>query len=596
MARRLTSLLVLLLATFAGAQPFGAFGYHEPTDVAGFILGRDGFHVNAAGALQFRYVQPYTQWKCTDLADSRVAAVVSTKGLCPRKVKIDLVSPGFELFFETGFSFIVNSKNSPYLTWPDGSVGPDVPTPPIPWVLISFKDSQPPVLISFPSGSCSVRMSGTTGAWTIRSVDVDPHWLHIVAPLGDTGVATSTAAELGALVQKVNPNLDIWCQNEPVLKSMETQSDAVSVTGIWHYDRPGAIIPEAALFAALNGYQLEIKSPTRDLNAPNHAGPVVVSSGSDLVIRFPIQELKPGRALANGMPILHMNAPKDLGDISSIWSLALTNLIASCDRRTRDAVPALVSRYVAESSIQAEPFTRQQVPYDESGTGMDQAAAFALLQQSQTAAGGLMRQTNPFILSLMLRRGWDRWLLECPNDAISRRASAIASIALALAGDTNSRLQAGMLEAGMAAEQGQNLWQWHRGIAEKKQFLEPVEDCRRTLFLVPEAKDPFVQVLEGDLHVVADSPVLATSDPLSVSVHWTNEDTRPQELLFLTGSQLKITQGRNILTMATRLEKEGYYARALPADSGVTELYLSAIPALSLPDYAPPPPYSEALR
>jgi hypothetical protein len=412
------------------------------------------------------------------------------------------------------------------------------------------------------------------------------------------GVATSTAAQLGALVQKVSPNLDIWAQNEPVLKSVETQSDATSVTGIWHYDRPGAVIPEAALFAPLNKYRMAIQSPIRDLNAPSLQGPLVVSASADLVIRFPIQKLRPGRVMANGMPILHLDPPRDLSDIASLWRLALTNLVASCDRRTRDALPALISRYVGETTFLAEPFTRQQVPYDEKGIGMDKAAAFALVEQSQSVALNQMQQSNPLILSLMLRRDWNRWLIACPSDDTSRRASAITAFALTLGGDTNARLQAGMLEAGLAAEQGQNLWQWHRGYAEKKQFLEPLEDCRQAMFQFDESalQSPFMKMLGGDLRVITDSPVFAVSDPLSVSVHWTNEDTRPQELLFLTGSELRITAGKNVLTMATRLEKADFYARALPADSGITELYLSAIPSLSLPDYAPPLPYSESMR
>ncbi len=589
LARRLTSLLILLLTAFSLGQPFGRFGYDDGVSLPGFVVERHGFRVNAKDADFFRFSDPTDDWRCTEISDMGKAAILSTKGRSPRKIRLNLLTPGFSLYFESGLSFIVDSEECPFLTWSGGSVGGGVPTPPTDWVLVSFSKSEPPVLLYFPNGKYSLRIDGSTGAWILRSVEVSAGWVRIVPPLGTEGAATSNARELGTLLEKVLPNLDVWIAQEPALLSLEVHSDDASVTASWHFDRALGVIPAAALLAPQGGYPVAITSTVRDLGLKTDEGPLEVSTSSDLVVKFPVLKLALGRALVAGTQN-DQQAMNGYDDIPGIVQLALSNLESDSDPKTRDMAARLNSRFIGQVQNYREPVTGQQLPFQANGDGADISAAYALLLASTLAADGQDVRANAFTLSLLLKRDWNDWTIWCANKDLARRCSALASIACAIGGDERMRLDAGMLEAGLASQRGLELWRLGKDQPKAVKLSEPLDALRQGVFC--SSQDNFVEALMSPVRIYADFPMFARLDPPSIFVRWLSQDTTPKEFRLSSSTPLQISKGKNVLTLATHPVSNGFSVRALPADIGFTEISLNSQGKVAIPARASPPAFS----
>jgi len=596
LVRRLTSFAALLLTVFAVGQPFGRFGYEDGGTLPGFVLEKHGFRVNSPKASFFRYMEPTGDWRTTEISDMGKSAIVSTAGRAPRKIHMNLLTPGFSLYFESGSSFVVDSEACPYLTWSEGSVGAGVPTPPTSWVLVSFQRAQPPVLFYFPGERCAMRVDGAPGAWVLRSVDLTSQWVRVVPPLGSANVATANARELGALVQKVLPNLDLWTAPEPVLRQTEVQSDDESATVSWHFEHALAVIPAAPLLAAFGGYPVQILSPVRDLGLATEDGPLEVCLSEDLVVRFPIRRLNLGRAVVDGA----QTVPSDVSsveDVAGIVDVALSNLESACGPRTRDTGARLGARFIGQVKNYREPITGQQLPFEQDGTGADVAAAYALLLASSLSTAGQDVRANPLALSLLLKRDWQDWKIWCTGEATARRSSALAAVACALGGDGRLRSDAGMLEAGLAAERGLQIWRSKADHEAPAPMTEPLDDLRKWLFLEgAPPTTPFIEALESPLWVFADYPVSGRAALAGVAISWLSQEATPKEVVVHWNEPFHVDRGKNVLTISARQVALGTTVRALPADIGPTEILLESQAKPAILKFSPPPPYAENAR
>jgi hypothetical protein len=578
-------------------QPFGRFGYEEGATLPSFFIGRTGFSVRAKGASHFDFMEKTDAWRCTEISDTLKAAIVSAKGRAPRKVRMNLLAPGFSMFFEAGFSFTVDSPDCPYLTWKDGSVGANVPTPPTDWVMVSFQNAQPPVLFYFPGGQCSVRVDGSSGAWVVRSVELNPCWIRVVAPLGKEAAPTASARDLGTLQAKVLPNLDLWTAAEPTIKGVDVKSDDVSVICTWHLDHALAIMPEASLLAPLGGYPIQIGTPVRDVGIATEEGPVEVSSGEDIEIRFPVQKLLPGRALVDGSQTGRPDV-SGMEDIPGIVAVALGNLESACDPRERDTAARIGARFINEGKDYPEPITGQNLPYQEDGKGADVAAAYALLAASDLATSGSDMLANPLALSLLLKRDWGSWTLECTDQELGRRCTALMAVACTLGGHERLRLDGAMLQAGLAAQRGLGVWRSaHEKIATTT-FTEPLDEIRQALFSTgdPSSICPFVGALKSPVTVYAAYPVTGRDDTDGIAVSWLSQDATPKEFTVAWAEKVHAEKGKNVLTIASHQVVLGVSIRALPADVGRTEIKVKGPSTPTIPKYVPQPAYAESKR
>jgi hypothetical protein len=589
---------ILALATVSLGQPFGRFGYTEPTSLPGFILHRDGFMASTPGASFFRYQEAYSSYRPTSTSDIEQTAITSTAGLGPRKLKVNLLRPGFALYFETGFYFKLGDKQAPYLSWADGSVGEEVPTPECSWVLVSFRNQQPPMILSFEGAKTSVILTGSPGNWILRSVDTEPNWVRVTEPTGTQPQQTANAADLGLLVRRVTPNLDLWATPAPALKGVDIKSDSTSVIATWHFAKAGAFIPMPPLLASTGGYNATIQSPTRDSGASTEQGPLIASDSPDLTIRFPVQKIEPGRSLLANLQLQKLTAPSSLTDIPSVFRLAFDNLSPSTDRKSRMIANASSSTYFSDASMVPEPFTGQRLLTDATGKGSDVAAAYALLLQCNLSADRSAQDTNSILLSLSLRRDWGTWMPMCGDLDTQRRAAALMSLAYVMDGGDAARLEAAMLETGLCAQRGLQRWQAHRHMATESPFLEPLDDLRTQLFFtkVPLPADAFVQSLLTPVKCKSDAAVTTSMRGTDTVLQWVATDELPTELELFCSGDYHVEKGRNVDSFDLKQTPTGVRLKVMSVDVGPTEVVLKSAKNAPLPPYVVPPPYSEVRR
>jgi hypothetical protein len=596
LVRRLISLLIVLAPAAVIGQAFGRFGYTEPTSLPAFLLSHEGFRINARSADTFKYQTSYPDYKPVTTSDTGQTASLSTQGETPRKIKIELTSEGFSLFFESGFTFRVSSMQCPFLSWADGSVGQDVPTPEVEWILVSFRESQPPVLLLFPSGRAAVRVFGTAGNWSIRSVDVAPHWVKIIAPTGTASQSTSTASELGLLVKRVQANIAEWRDPSPQLKSRDIAQDDTSVTATWHFSRSGVTVPPAALYSVLGGYRAQVTSRTKDSGVLTESGPLIVTDEPDLVIRFPVRSIAKGRSVVSAFAASAQ--PLSGRDIPSLLERAWRNEFAGTSERERRAISDSTDAYIASARDYLEPFTSQKLPFDAHGAGLDVAAAHALLLQASLSADMGSKDQNPLLLSVLLRHDWPSWLLWSDDVDLARRATALASLACLLQGTPEGRLRGAMLEAGLSAQRGLNLWLSHRGMATTQMFLEPLDKLRDDLFFTGPAPEPsaFVKALQSPLRISSEMPVSAVQQGEVAVLSWMEKNLTEKVIQLNGPASMGVLACKNLSHADAVRMGNILSVKALPTDVGWCELHVNLPKGLLLPPYAPPLPYEEVRR
>ena len=263
--RRASACVGLFLAVpLCFAQAFGRFGYTEKIAVASFDVSRVGFQTKHAASDAFRWENPSTWWR--PLATSEYQQVVGLSGVgrSPSKARFDLFEPGFALYFGTGMGLHTASTAAPYLSWSEGSVGPGVPTPKVSWVMLSFRNAQPPLVLAFLGAPAALTLTGRSGDWILRADTLYQGWVRVVAPLGTQGFSANSAGELGRLVKEVAAEAEVWTEPAPQLLGVQVSDEPTAVTATWTFDRPGALVPTPITLAPYGAYPLKLQSRTRN--------------------------------------------------------------------------------------------------------------------------------------------------------------------------------------------------------------------------------------------------------------------------------------------------------------------------------------------
>ncbi len=464
MAQRFISAVCLALVASAGySQAFGRFGYTQQVEVPGFKVDKEGFAVSGVTADKIRFPQVATVWKPTLTSETQQVVQLSEGPGGPTKAMFSLLGVGFSLYFDEGMELDVHSEGAPYLSWEQGSVADGVATPQVKWLVLSFRSNQPPIVIGFPDGPVSLEVSGTTGAWSIKSQDTFKGWVRFALPEGDQGNAATTAGTLGKLAKEVAANAALWTSMPPKLLKTNIIEDLHSVTATWQFDLPGAVVPVAAMMANLGRYLLEVKTPTRRLPGWTSDGPTDVVDVNSLSIRFPIKRVPTGRSLTVGSQLASPLGGVSPLDIPSVADLAIECLLAERDSQTRKAAEDTFGHFVSEATYSLEPWTQQQLPFDSTGKGIDLAAAHALLMQAMTSTSKATSESNSLLTSVAWRQDWSTWRVWTQDPVVADRAGALAALAGAFCPEPERRLSAAMFQAGLSGSRGLNVWRLRHG-------------------------------------------------------------------------------------------------------------------------------------
>lgn len=594
-------MVACLLTSTALGQSFGRFGYVKGMAIPGFRIDSTGFKVNHPAADTFRFAIPSIEW--TPLSTSAYAQTVRLAGAggSPTRIKAESWAYGFSMYVEKGLVLKLSSALPPYLSWEEGSVGADVPMPPARWVLVSFRDNQPPVMLCFLGGTAEVVVKGKSGDYTLATTKPYKGWIRVVAPTGTEPRATNTAKALGELAKLVKKNAGPWTEWPAQLQKTEVVGDSLGVVATYRFDKPGAVLPYPCLLAPLGGYPLKVKSDFEKTAIATEEGPVCIAKGKDVVIRFPVRRIPTGRSLPVGTQDFEFLASASAFDIASITELALTNLVAFRDQDQRSLGDETLAHYLAEAVYSQEPFSKQQLPYNAAGAGADVCAAQALLMQALYSTISATSEPNALLTSLSWRRDGYTWLFWAQDAVLMRRTGALAALAGALCPEPERRLEGALFEAGVAAQRGLAVWRRRREeIAKEPQFIEPMWSQRATLFSYDgfaAAPDPFVLSLLSDIRVYGDADVSLSQADGRLMLKWQAKDSKKMVLTLASAYPLEL-KPVTLFDMFTAKEALGFTViTSNVKDPTTCEVALSRPSwAAGLPPLVPIPAYSETPR
>lgn len=601
---RVFSLAVLgLVAASAVAQgpTFGRFGYVSEAALPGWRMNQVGFQATAAGAANFTFPSKTAEWQPVETSPMRQTLRLgkATPGM-PDRAILHLDAPGFSLRFSDGFEFAVDSQDSPFLSWSAGSVADGVPTPMAIWILVSFRSAQPPVLLSFWGGEASLLVEGSAGAWRIRSAEPFKGWVWVLQPLGGLPTPVSGAADLGRLVGLAKQHETIWSMPPPSLVERKIESDDQSVTATWRYDRPGALVPVAALMASLGGDPCRVLSEHKRLSGPSEEGPLAIATVPEIRIRFPARRIPPGRFLASepeGTP--EWIAPADAGFESVVTSaLGLLSARAS-DKALRDGELEL-SRYLRTVRNTIEPWTRMRLPYDAKGEGLESLAAHALLLEALRIAQPVS-EFNPLMSHAVRRLDWHSWQPWGVAANERRRASAVLALAGAFSSLPVRRLEAAMLQAGLSAERSIEHWRMQRaGVFGQPKLLEPLEAARKLLYSLeaPIPEELFASVLFSPLRSDNRRSLRLVLEDGTPTLSWWNYDGLPGSLALFAPGAMRLGGLSPNLQSAVLTKSDGLTVLQFrPADAGLCgSALIWPVGSPPIPALPAQPSYSESLR
>ena len=572
-------------------EAFGRFGYVDSWSIPGLVFTKEGIKTEHPAADMLRFIAPLKLWK--PVATSEMSQTVSTGDFSgnPDKCRQDLTGPGFIAHFPKGLRFQLRCTTGPILTWVDGSMEANTgyATPPSSWVLVSFRDAQPPLLMSFkkPAG---IRLTGRSGEWSLASDASFEGWVRFSAPLGLRAFATNSASDLGKLAKACETAIQIAAQDPPNLLSTSATDEGPVVLGEWFFDRPGAVVPYAVFASPIGGYSVQVASKIKRLDSLTSLGPTFVTDEPRLAIRFVARRVPTGRAVLLGAPTGEGIGTASFLDHEGVSELALANLVSTLEKGSRDLATSTVAEFLSEASYFVEPNTGQRLPYDANGVGLDISAAHALLTQSTLSTARPTSEPNSLLTSLLWRRDWLTWQLACPNTAIRRRAQALTSLAAAISPEPQRRLDGALLQAGLAAERGLAIWKQRSASGPPVgKYLETYEGIREDIFGKEDyrRKSGFGRLILSEVRAFGDVGVSLIASDKKRTLRWTAGDSRPMTITLATTFPFQVAAGKNVLDLQVSQGLGFTILRFRPKDAGTCEAelilpdWIEAIPAWS---------------
>jgi len=538
--------LALALAGPAFPQAFGRFGYVEIPRWPGWEITSTGLKPQAPSSDQLRFSEPIKSWKPVQTSEIAQSSILVSGPGAPTKARFNLLSAGPSFYFTSGVQLGLGSTGSPFLSWGEGSVDAGVPTPNSKWVLLSYRDSQPPILIVFEGTPGALKITGKPGNWLVKTDGVYQGWVRFVLPLGLKSAPTNSASSLGELGNAIKPNLEVLTQPAPNLLSLDIRDDLAGIDATFRFDRPGSLVPFALQAAPIGGYPLKLGTNLTATGIELPAGPIFTCPSKELKVRFPIKRIPTGRGLGIGTPELPPLGTVSALDVPSVAELALENLTGFRDVKTKLEGERVVGQFLQEVASVKEPATGQSFLFGASGSGLDLAAAHALLMQGLSVSSQASSEGNSLLTSLVWRRDWLTWQFEGVDPLVARRASALVALAGALCPEPARRLDAAMFQAGIAAARGLAILRSRKSGTPEEKLIEPYGDVRRSLFsLAPsgKAEDLFVRQLLSEIRVFGDSSLTLQPATGHTWLRWEAGGTSQISIILAAGYPLTFENG-----------------------------------------------------
>lgn len=307
----------------------GAFAQSGP-GIAGFDFDLEGFRVLTSEA-KFEFPDPIRKMRMIQKTpNDEVWEMDSPRPGEPSRLRVHPFGEGFDLYFERGFAFRVDSLKPPYLSWAEGSTGEEVLTPEADYHLVSFQSDLPPLLLTYPGAKTTVKVTGEEGRWAIRSGTPFKGWIRVIAPFGPRPWPATDAAGLGAHVAAMAPEVKRYTQHAAKLIGFRGARTAKGLVVLMNFDADGAILPRPIFKALDPGFRRSVILQTKTVRTnPNR--PMRIE-GRTLRVLFPNSRWYPGRALCSVPANLSRIDPFSPQEVAN---LAMVSMLSSRSRESR---------------------------------------------------------------------------------------------------------------------------------------------------------------------------------------------------------------------------------------------------------------------
>lgn len=580
----------------AWSEPFGRYGLATGPADDFFEISDDGFRFRDPLGDRFAFESPIRDLKAKRINWYEALYQGQDYALTPGAIRSGGFQPGFQLYFPLGLRFRFSTNLSPFLTWGEGTVDSDNPTAPSRWALVSFQESQPPVLLIFDQ-PVQLITTGQSGSWTMTTMERFKGWVRVVAPFGKRKMG-ATVGSLGSAVQQLKAFLPGLLAQEPVLVSREVREEEGMTTAIWTFDRPGAMLPRPLLLAKAGGYDVRLLTGVSKERMELETGPVQWSTEPRIAVRFPMVRVPVGRSLAVGEPGEGGPSTASAFDLPSVVELALANLTSGRETEAGEVISQVREEYERSLNLVQVPGTSNWTPVGTEGIGIDLVAAHGFLNETVIGAGGVSDATNAPFWGAADRLDWQTWGVWATNGETGRRAAALLALAGVVSQDPERRLMGAMAQAGLAADSAMSLY------AERRRFervvgtgIDPLAALRRAAYRVPGGGGvsvPYLDSLVSEVRVLSPVKVVTTKVAGGYLVSWEHRANAPRSLTLLTGYPVEIEAKENLAGIKPSSSLGMTSLTFEPRGEGICQILLR-LPswAKPLPEAAAPPRYSE---
>lgn len=509
-------------------------------DLPGLEVDKQGIRIKHPAADTIRFLTALGAWKPLDTSAGEQTVFTGTTPGKPTRLKANLWSLGCEALVKKGLRLKLTTLRAPFLSWNEGSVDEGVPTPAVKWVVVSFRDSQPPIALGFEDGPTSVEVKGKSGAWQIETDRAYAGWIRIAAPLGTRAFRTNNAAELGRMLQLVRPALNAIGEPTPKLLSRKVVDDGLGITVSWTFDRPLAAVPSPVFLAPIGGYSLTARSKLVVTPGFTEQGPIVLSEAKTLSVRFPM------RVFPDGRPVLVGTAPTEVpATISSLDETGVTDLASALmmgwsDLQMFASARQTTAAFLDEAHYEIEPHTGQKLPFGES-QGLSVVAANAWLAQ---IAQPELTEPNALYQSLAMRLDPYTWTVGHVD------ASAYCSLVPCLFSTAEERLEGALLQAGLAARPGLATWLKRRSITIEPDTKSPFRHLRETFYgSVNRAAPELLNAFRSPVRIRGREGVTATESEGTVVLAFSANSVQPRRLELLCDTDAIFEPDENVAAL-----------------------------------------------
>lgn len=439
-------LFVNLAAASALAGGFGQFAFGHTHTLPAFEVSPEYFQARATGGVRFLLGSERTGFLITNASRYGKVLTMRPKSGAPLRIFFEPLSAGFSLEYKDGFTIAAESVETPYITWSEGSVGMGVPSAPSKWLLLSWPKKRPPILLVFDKPAAAI-VRATAEGFSLQS---DYSGIVFVrAPFGQEAIATSNAADLGALAARLISVLPKVSTASPKLIGTSVSTDTNGLTAEWQFDRAGAVLP-APLLQGVAAGSAKILSRYETLSGRESG--LWISSDATMRVRFLTRKLGYGAAAVLGKPFASAATISHI-DTEGICQAALDYLCGNTDAVSARAIADAASLFEDELKLAKDPITLSPLAFEKNGAGSALGAA-------HTFAGMAMNGESRWLEGFAGSVDWVDWLPAGGDLQERRAAAAILSLAGALSDDDEVRVLAAMCNCAADGTELSSVREW----------------------------------------------------------------------------------------------------------------------------------------